>query len=145
MCSNNSQYNIVIFKLKKEHFVSSSLDIATNMNDAWLQFKKNIIYQKNGNYVISVSKNNKSHSFYANLIKAKKCNYCDTVLLYFKYNIITMLSCYQQFTNSFNNLSSPYLIEGANINSNITYDLKSDDYYNVKFFCSSDYQYIPNF
>lgn len=165
-CSNNSQYKIVIFKLKKEHFVSSSLGIATNFNDAWEEFKKNIIYQKNGNYVISVSKNNKSHSFYANLIKAKKCDCCDSVLLYFKYNIITMLSCYEQFTNcqsnnitnqndniDYNNYldqnnylnqnNNAYLIAYANINANIAYNLKSDDYYNVKFFCSSTYEYKP--
>jgi hypothetical protein len=154
-CYNNSQYKIVIFKLKKEHFISSSLGIASNFDEAWDQFRKNIIYQKNGNYVISVGKNNKSHSFYANLIKAKKCKCCDSVLLYFKYNIITMLSCYDQSTkltcyNKYENYyinkndsCNPYLVASANINGNIAYDLKSDDYYNVRFFCSSTYEFTP--
>lgn len=180
-CTNNSQYKIAIFKLKKEHFISSSLEVSTGTNDAWEQFKHNIMYQRNGNFVISVTKCNKSHSFYANLIKAKKCKCCESVLLYFKYNIIGLLSncdntqsqyynylpgqCCNPpplqnspyvgnlnsntnvFTNT-NNLSNPntcnpYLTASANINGNITYDLKSDEYYNVKFFYSPIYQFTP--
>jgi hypothetical protein len=43
-CTNNSQYKICIFKLKKENFVSSSLSIAMDAEDAWSQFKKRIIF-----------------------------------------------------------------------------------------------------
>ena len=33
-CSNNSQYKICIFKLKKQHFVSSTLSIASDKQNA---------------------------------------------------------------------------------------------------------------
>lgn len=147
-CTNNSQYKICIFKLLKENFVSSSLGIATDKENAWNIFKNAIIYQRNGNFVISVgsSCDNKSHSFYANLIKAKKCNCCEAVLLYFKYNIISMLSCYEQFyqINTIppdvqTNNEYPYLVSCANLLSNITYNLKSGTYTNVKFFHSPNY------
>ena len=67
-----------------------------------------------------------------------------------------MLSCYQQFQN-FNNeqiikeqmnpnqiYSTPYINACANICSNITYDLKSCEYQNVKFFNSSTYSFKNN-
>jgi len=142
-CTNNSQYKVCIFKLKKEHFVSSSLAISTSILDAWEEFKKNIIYQKNGNFVISITKcDNTFHSFYANMIKAKKCECCDSIILYFKYNIISLLSCpqlaYQDITQPTHN---PYNNIGADYESNITYNLKSGLYKSVKFFNSSNYKY----
>jgi len=144
-CKNNSCYKICIFKLKKENFVSSSLDISTSLEDAWDTFKRNIIYQKNGNFVISVTKNNKLHSFYANMIKAKKCKCCDSILLYFKYNVISDLTCYNQFNYNYDNiLYDPYLVACANINSNIFYDLKSCEYQSIRFFNSSYYSYRPS-
>jgi len=179
-CTDNSQYKILIFEVKKENFVSSSLEISTGIENAWENFKKEITYQKNGNFVISVTKCNKAHSFYANLIKSKKCPCCEKVLLYFKYNIIPLLNCYQQGINPENtfqydnfipgqctypppssssyglwvnsntpgqnvnvNLSNPYYIIGANSTSNITYDIKSGEYDNVRFFNSSVYTYSP--
>lgn len=150
-CTNNSQYKICIFKLKKEHFISSSLEIAINQDDAWELFKNNIIYQKNGNFIISVtSSNNNVHSFCANMIKAKKCNCCESVLLYFKYNIISLLSCYEQIV-SLNippdvkiNTYFPYSVSCANLSSNISYNLKSGDYKNVKFFYSQNYSFMLN-
>ena len=164
-CFNNSQYKICIFKLTKENFVTSSLGISSNREESWDIFKKNIIYQKNGNYVISITKNKKLHSFYANLIKAKVCNCCESVLLYFKYNIISMLSCYDKFLyyrnqNLNNNMSNNNnlenrFIEEENLNdslyvqvcaslySNITYKLKSDTYDTVRFYYSQNYTYKP--
>lgn len=149
-CSNNTQYKICIFKLKKDHFISSSLNISTSFEDAWEQFKSNIIYQKNGNFVISLGDcNGGTHSFYANLIKTKKCTCCDSVLLYFKYNIITMLTGYQEqqlsnpppdiFVPTSSNF--PYSVACANLSSNITYKLRSGEYKNVRFFISSEYQF----
>lgn len=146
-CTFNSQYKICIFKLKKEHFVSSTLAISTSTQDAWDEFKKNIIYQRNGNFVISVTKcNNILHSFYANMIKAKKCECCDAIILYFKYNIISLLDC-QQLTNPTNYpdetqpQQNPYNTVCANLESNITYNLKSGLYKSVKFFNSPYYNY----
>lgn len=147
MCTNNSQYKICIFKLKKEHFVSSSLNISTCTDDAWQVFKKNIIYQRNGNFVISITKcDNVSHSFYANLIKAKCCDCCEAVILYFKYNIISLPSC-EQLTNPENlpdvttYQNFPYNVVCANYESNIIYCLKSGVYKTIRFFNSENYQF----
>lgn len=142
-CNNNSQYKICIFKLKKEDFVSSSLDISTGAEDAWENFKKNIINQKNGNFVISVTKKNKLHSFYANMIKSKKCKCCETIILYFKYNIISLFINDNILNNSENNNINEYNTISANIASNITYNLKNCEYDTVRFFNSSEYTYTP--
>lgn len=146
-CTSNSQYKICIFKLKKSHFVSSSLGISTSVENAWEEFKKNIIYQRNGNFVISITKcDNTLHSFYANMIKAKKCSCCDAIILYFKYNIISLTPC-NQLTNPTNYPDEtqpeayPYNNICANYESNITYNLKSGLYKSVKFFNSSNYNY----
>ena len=146
-CTNNSQYKVCIFKLKKTHFVSSSLGISTSREDAWSEFKKNIIYQRNGNFVISVTKcDNKIHSFYANMIKAKECSCCDAVVVYFKYNIISLTPC-AELTNpeilpdETPQEPSPYKTVCANYESNITYNLKSGIYKSVKFFNSPNYNY----
>lgn len=146
-CTNNTQYKICIFKLKREHFVSSSLAISTSTQDAWEEFKNNIIYQKNGNFVISVTKyDNTFHSFYANMIKAKKCGCCDAIILYFKYNVISLINCPQLTNpNDYPDITqpqtSPYNTVCANFESNITYNLKSGLYKSVKFFNSSNYNY----
>jgi hypothetical protein len=148
-CTNNSQYKICIFKLKKEHFVSSSLGIATGDENAWELFKNAIIYQRNGNFVISVTSghDDKSNSFYANLIKAKKCDCCEAVILYFKYNVISLLPPYLQgLTHNIPpdvqiNTYFPYNVACANQGSNIAYNLKSCNYKNVKFFYSPNYTF----
>lgn len=149
-CYNNSQYKICIFKLKKEHFISSSLEISTTQEDSWKEFKKNIIYQTNGNFVISITNyNGKLHSFYANMFKSKKCECCDSVILYFKYNIITLIPC-NQLTNPVNHPdeiqsgNSPYNVVCANYESNITCNLCSGLYKSVRFFNSSNYNYSNN-
>lgn len=146
-CTNNSQYKVCIFKLTKDNFVSSSLDISTSIDDSWDEFKKNIIFQRNGNFVISITKcNNCIHSFYANMIKAKKCNCCDSVILYFKYNIISLLPC-PELSNPTNYpderqpQESPYNTVCANYESNISYNLKSGLYKTIKFYNSSEYNF----
>lgn len=145
-CTNNTQYKVCIFKLKKEHFVSSSLAISTSKEDAWEEFKKNIIYQRNGNFVISITKNdNTLHSFYANMIKAKKCTCCDSIILYFKYNIISLIPCSQLNSVNYEDISQPtpsqYNNVCANYESNITYNLKSGLYKSIRFYNSSNYNY----
>lgn len=146
-CTSNSQYKICIFKLKKEHFVSSSLEISTSSDDAWEEFKKNVIYQTNGNFIISITKcNGRLHSFYANMIKAKKCHCCDSVILYFKYNIISLIPCSQlsnptSYPDETQPAQYPYNNVCANYESNITYNLCSGLYKSVRFFNSSNYNY----
>lgn len=153
-CCNNSQYKICIFKLKKKNFISSTLSISSGKEEAWELFKSNIIYQKNGNFVISVTDQcNISHSFYANMIKAKKCSCCDSVLLYFKYNVITLIPGEQiQYmaspppdVNLPNSTEFPYIVACANLNSNITYKLKSSEYKTVRFFNSQNYSYCSGY
>lgn len=146
-CTSNSQYKICIFKLKKSHFVSSSLGISTGLDDAWTVFVNSIVYQRNGNFVISVTDScSNSNSFYANMIKAKKCHCCDSVLIYFKYNIITLPTYCQEIKMSQPvppdvqvPPPSPYISACANLLSNITFDLKSCVYNNVRFFVSPNY------
>jgi hypothetical protein len=142
-----------IFKLNKSDFISSTLAISTTAEDAWENFKKNIVFLINGNFVISVTKCNKLHSFYANLSKAKVCSCCDVVVLYFKYNILPSLTCYQPLMNcmaSCNNANgacgSVYGLNSelcVNLFSNITYDLKCGTYTNLKFFYCNLYTYQP--
>lgn len=146
-CTLNTQYKVCIFKLKKSYFVSSSLDISTSPDEAWEVFKKHIVLQRGGNFVISVTKcDNSVHSFYANMIKAKSCKCCDAVLLYFKYNIITLPTYYQQVAASqpipgdiMVPPPNPYSVSCANSLSNITYNLKSCEYKNVRFYLSQNY------
>ena len=122
-CSSTDLYKICIFKLSKENFCLSTLDISTNFDDSWESFKKYIVYLVNGNFVISVTKNNKLHSFYANLIKVKSCKCCDIVTLYFKYNIIPTLECYQPVTNLCNNeQNNPYNQYNDQINDGCVYN-----------------------
>ena len=152
-CSNSTQYKVCIFKLKKEYFISSSLSISTTFQDAWEQFVKSIIYQINGNFVISITKcNNSSHSFYANLLRVKKCSCCDAVILYFKYNIVS-LTPPSLLTNPYTGpdyTSTPtfpinsYKTIGANYESNITWNLKSGLYKTVRFFNSQNYDWGNN-
>ncbi len=146
-CTNNTQYKICIFKLKKDELVSSSISISTSLEDSWEQFKKNIIYQRNGNFVISITdSNNKLHSFWANLIKAKKCGCCEAVILYFKYNIISLIP--PQFLSNpyvppdvYVPPPSPYYSVCANKASNISYNLKSNTYKSVRFYNSQNYSF----
>lgn len=154
-CANNTQYKICVIKLQKSHFVSSSLEISTSFDESWEKFKNSICYQRNGNFVISVGnkiKNDgtRSNSFYANLIKAKKCQCCEAVILYFKYNILFSPESIQVKTDYNGNIIEPNnsnqnqtQIICANTASNITYNLKSGDYYNVKFFYSQNYTFTP--
>ena len=205
-CSSSELYKICIFKLSKKDFCLSTLAISTTFDEAWESFKNNILYLVNGNFVISVTKCNKLHSFYANLIKIKTCKCCDVVSLYFKYNIIPRLDCYQPVTNTslcynqdnqncennqynqncqniynqyncgLNNINTGTVYNNeitnlnnlqpgclppnywplgrcdtfdmfkkvcANIFSNISYDLKSGEYDNVKFYYNELYSYCP--
>jgi hypothetical protein len=83
------------------------------------------------------------------MIKAKKCHCCDSILLYFKYNIITHIPGEQiQYVASPppdvilpNSTEFPYLVAGANTHSNITYNLKSGEYRTVRFYNSQNYSF----
>jgi hypothetical protein len=91
-CSNNycvnNLYKICIFKLEKENFISSSLNICTSNDNAWEIFKNNVSTLLDAFFIISVTKNTTAHSFNAKFIKCTKCECCDAILIYFKFNII---------------------------------------------------------
>ena len=153
-CNKIDNYKICIFKLTKENFSSSTLALATSIDDAWYSLKKYIVNLINGFFVISVTKCNKLHSFYASLIKIKMCDCCEVIYLYFKFNIIPMLQCYEPLLNyrTQDCLPSNYWPDSnlddvntvcANLISNITYDLKSYEYQNVKFYYNNLYNYCP--
>lgn len=150
-CNNNENYQICIFKLKKDQLVSSTLGIVINENELWNDFKKNVVNLINGNFVISVTKKSKLHSFYANLCKVKMCDCCDVINLYFKYNVISDLECYNYCNNDqFKIYPDNYWTDDnnyqqicANKKSNITYNLKTESYSNIKFYYNNLYTYNP--
>ena len=91
-CNNNYCVNnlckVCVFKLEKENFISSTLSITTSNDDLWENFKNNIETLLNAFFIISLTKCNTLHSFNAKLVRCKRCDCCDAILLYFKYNIV---------------------------------------------------------
>lgn len=91
-CSNsnycvNNLYKICIFKLEEQDFISSTLNLCTENENAWELFKYNVPNLLNAFFIISVKKCTTYHSFNAKLIRCKKCDCCNAILLYFKFNI----------------------------------------------------------
>ena len=74
-CANNycvnNLYKICVFKLEEENFISSTLNISTDNENAWETFKNNIATLLDAFFIISVTKCNKLHSFNAKFIKYK--------------------------------------------------------------------------
>jgi hypothetical protein len=151
-------YKIASFKLNKEDFVSSTLNISTSYDDAWINFKNNIINLINSLFVISVTKVNRLHSFGAKLIKIKDCKCCDNLKLYFNFNIIpntvntkSCNTCIPLVENSnVPNTScfppnywpdnNTYTVSpSANIVCNNFYELESITYTDVKFYYNNLY------
>jgi len=163
-CSNNfcvnNLYKICVFKLQKENFVSSTLNISTDNEDAWKNFKENIYTLINAFFIISVTKCNFLHSFNAKFINYKKCDCCDAILLYFRFNIIpyninmdTCTNCLPVVCDS-NIPTTSSIIPNYwpsseyNDNNKISYnsmsnfaykDFKSTVYSDVKFFYNDKY------
>ena len=153
-CDDDNKYQICIFRLKKDELVSSTLGIVTNEDELWDNFKKNVVNLINGNFVISLTKKSELHSFYANLCKVKICECCDIINLYFKYNVISDLECYNGLCHTkTNTLPENYWNDDnysqnkicANLWSNITYNLKPGCYDNLKFYYNNLYTYSPIF
>ncbi len=167
---NKSQFpncKLASFKLEKQDFVSSTLGLSTSQDDAWNNFKENIINLINGIFVISVTKCDVLHSFGAKLVRIKVCKCCDVVYLYFNYNIIPntfnsncsgcnnicipltpssevpTTSCYPSNywpnTNAPNKLNDYNTPPCANVAGNFFYNLESTNYYDVKFYYNNTY------
>jgi len=161
------RYKLSVFKLSKSDFISSTLDISTNINDAWLSLKNNIINLINSDFIISVTKCNKLHSFGAKLVKVKKFSCCDDISLYFNFNIVPSVSTTCNYTNSIcipltsdSNIptvscypenywpdpeSNIYNSPCANIAGNFFYNLENGTYYDVKFYYSNTFCNTPCF
>lgn len=161
------RYKLAVFKLCKSDFVSSTLDIATSVEDAWNSFRNNVINLINSDFMISVTKCNKLNSFGAKLVKVKKCSCCDDVSLYFNFNIVPNtptncnntnsicipltpssnvpnVSCYPEnyWPDSQANLNNPTC---ANIAGNFFYNLECGNYFDVKFYYSETFCNNPCF
>lgn len=153
VCDNNDdnkykKIKICIFKLEKDFFISSTLGISTNYDEAWLNFTIKIIDLINEIFTISVTKCNILHSFHAQLIKTKYCKCCDTIHLHFKYNFVPISntcssSCIQINGEIPNKICMPNnywpdtndLIQKSTNNGNFVYDnLDSGIYTDIKFY-----------
>jgi hypothetical protein len=144
--------------LCKSHFVSSSLAVATSVDEAWASFKSYIPNYIYGHFNISLTLDGILRSMFAQLIRIKLSPTCETVSLYFRYNFIPNPYCRYETdflvngrlpstmavsnnTNDPGNLYPPPCIDNnsfAKLTNNTTY-------YNVKFFCDIDYVFTPNF
>ncbi len=132
-CNKKTIYTIkpkcVIFYLNKCDFISSTIGVSTSFDDSWNEWKNNIYKWKYSNFVISLTKNNLSHSIYGKLIKIKINE--DQVKLYIKYNLPLEYptnncqenECLQCVINSF-------------------YKLKTECYKNIKFYGNENYKAI---
>jgi hypothetical protein len=163
-CANNycinNLYKICIFKLEEEHFMSSTLNITTDNENAWEAFKNNVGNLLDAFFIISVTKCNKLHSFNAKFIKYKRCDCCNAILLYFKFNIIPFnlnitacsncipITCNSNVPITSNIIENYWPSEDIQDNikpsynnmANFAYkDLKSSIYTDVKFYCSDKY------
>lgn len=141
-CNYNDKNMVSVFKLKKEDFIMSSIDIATSNIEQWNQLNDKIKMFYNKPFIISLTKDGNYNTFYSKLINFKKCDCCDSVFMFFKYNIIANL-----FNPSINQTIN--ICDGNNINklcysgnttslitslANLTYNLEEGDYKNVKFY-----------
>ena len=163
------RYKLAVFKLSKSDFISSTLEIASSVEEAWNGFKNNINSLINSDFMISVSKCNKLNSFGAKLVKVKKCSCCEDLSLYFSFNIVPLtstsntcnytnsicipltydsnvpnVSCYPEnyWPDSQADLNNPTC---ANIAGNFFYNLESTIYYDIKFFHQQNYCQTPCF
>ncbi len=166
------KYKLALFKLTKNDFISSTLNISTGAEESWEYLKANIIDLVNKDFMISVTKCSKLHSFGAKLAKIKVCKCCDVINLYFYYNVIPgttkscnynnsiciplvcdtnqpTVSCYPEnyWPDPNPETQQPYYPKGTctNIAGNFFYNLDCGQYYDVKFYSQTPYCTVPCF
>ncbi len=111
------KYKLALFKLTKEDFVSSTLNISTSVDESWEYLKANVLDFINQEFMISVTRCTKFNSFGARLAKVKVCKCCDVINLYFYYNIIPGINTYcNPQCNPTNTLCIP-LVNNSNMPS----------------------------
>lgn len=147
--------NICMIRLKKSEFLSSSLDVSTSPQDAWNSFTKRITSLLYGHFVITLGRNNKFYSIFAQLFKIKTYK-DDSFILYFKYNFIPNNVCtlepqYLITTNCpkistyNNNWIDPNAPIEPSINVISFKPLHNCTYHNLKFYCDNSYVFAPIF
>jgi hypothetical protein len=159
-CSKCVKYfknkNMCIIHLCKSNFVSSSLAVATSIDDAWNQFKEylpNYIY---GHFIISLTMCGKFKSMFSQLVRIKFSPCCQIVSLFLRYNFIPNPFC--NYETDFLITSVPPTVRGisnnvygnSDINPPCIYNnnytkICDGTYYNLKFYCDIEYIFTPNF
>lgn len=161
-CSKCVKYfkdkSLCIIHLCKSNFVSSSLAVATSLDDAWKQFKEYIINYIYGHFIVSLSLNGIIQSMFSQLVRIKMSPCCNVITLFLRYNFFPNPNC--RYETDFligsvppNVLGSPNNAYYPNnpypnpcIRTNSYAKLCNDTtYYNVQFYCDEDYVYTPNF
>jgi len=154
--TNYNDKNLVsVFKLKKEDFINCSIGISTTSEEQWNKLLGGIEYYYNKPFIISLSKEydkkcayiNCYDSFYSKLINSKFCPCCDSLFLFFKFNVVVNLFTSGQPIN-LNPCTQVQCYNGGGTNNvvtsiaNLTYDLKDGDYKNVKFYFNPNDAYL---
>ena len=139
-CNFDDKNKVSVFKLTRDNFISSSIDIPTSKNESWEILNEKITLFVNKPFIISLSKNGSYNSFYSKLINAKTCDCCDDLFLYFKFNFIANLfSPTIKHVNN-NNVNTSELLSSVTSMANLTYNLEEGFYQNVKFYFNSNDQ-----
>lgn len=142
-CNYNDKNLVSVFKLTREDFITSSLEIATSNEEQWKLLKENISTFYNKAFIISLTKDGIYNSFYSKLINYKECDCCDSIFLYFKYNLIANFfnPCILKINDpcSKNNVcNSGDTTSIVTSIANLTYNLEDGIYRDIKFY------YNPN-
>ncbi len=152
--------DVLVIHLTKNNFTCSTLDIATNKDEAWKGFEQNIMNLFRSYISLSLRKDKQIYSFLCEFVKIKKCHDCDSYNLYLKYNVIPFnnndnfnkcLPKYARFRDCSDNvLPSNYAYDDNDqitklsaINNNSFINICSGVYYDLKFFIDSNYGYLP--
>lgn len=141
-CNYNDKDLVSVFILKKHDFITSSIDIATSNGEQWILLNEKISSFYNKPFIISLTKDGTYNSFYSKLINSKQCDCCDSIFLYFKYNVIANL-----FNPTITITNDPCSKSGSNSScasggttslitslANLTYNLEEGNYKDVKFY-----------
>lgn len=149
--------SMCVIHLCQKNFLSSSLSVATSVQDAWDQFKQYIPNYIYGHFYISVTMNNILQCLFAQLFRVKFSKCCQKISLYFRYNFIPNPNCtletdflvygnvpsVKAVSNNTIDPNNPY--PNTCIQTNTCGKLCNTTYFNLKFYCDIDYVYTPNF
>ena len=139
-CNFDDKNRVSVFKLSRNNFISSSIDVPTSKDESWAILNEKITTFVNKPFIISLSKNGSYNSFYSKLINAKICDCCDDLFLYFKFNFIANLFSPVIKNVGGDNVNTSELLSNVTSSANLTYNLEEGEYQNVKFYFNSNDQ-----